>query len=97
MSAEEAAEQKAKNIVNAFKTELDKLSLDTTTADLEYQLWEKLNPNATSAEKAAMNMSLLANKLELQASAFSWRRASIRIRWKRLEPPARKRRRLTTS
>lgn len=68
MSAEEAAEQKAKNIVNAFKTELDKLSLDTTTADLEYQLWEKLNPNATSAEKAAMNMSLLANKLELQAS-----------------------------
>lgn len=68
MSAEEAAEQKAKNIVNAFKTELDKLSLDTTTADLEYQLWEKLNPNATSAEKAAMNMNLLANKLELQAS-----------------------------
>lgn len=68
MSAEEAAAQKAKNIVNAFQTEFDKFDLDAETSDLEYQLWEKLNgATASESEKAAANMNLLTNKLALQA------------------------------
>lgn len=66
-SAEEAAKKKAQNIVNAFKEELDKFDLDTTTADLEYQLWEKLNGTASDADKAAMQASLNQKKLKLQA------------------------------
>lgn len=66
-SAEEAAKKKAQNIVNAFKEELDKFDLDTTTADLEYQLWEKLNGTASDADKAAMQVALNQKKLKLQA------------------------------
>lgn len=66
-SAEEAAKKKAQNIVNAFKEELDKFDLDTTTADLEYQLWEKLNGTASDADKAAMQAALNQKKLKLQA------------------------------
>lgn len=41
-SAEEAATKKAQNIINAFKTELDKFDLDMATSDLELELWERL-------------------------------------------------------
>ena len=76
MSAEEAAAKKAQNIVNAFKTELDKFDLDASTADLEYQLWEKLyGATATASEKEAMEMSVLANKLQLQSQKVSYAQA----------------------
>lgn len=70
-SAEEAATKKAQNIVNAFKTELDKFDLDASTADLEYDLWEKLNGGATSSEKEAKQTELLSNKLGLQSDKVS--------------------------
>ena len=66
MSAEEAATQKAQNIVNAFKTELDKLSLDLTTFDLENQLWSSLNPNATESQQAKQQLQLLDKQLDAQ-------------------------------
>lgn len=76
MSAEEAAAKKAQNIVNAFKTELDKFDLDASTADLEYELWEKLyGATATASEKEAMEMSVLANKLQLQSQKVSYAQA----------------------
>lgn len=68
MSAEDAAAKKAQNIVNAFKTELDKFDLDATTAELEYELWSKLNGDtATDAEKASAELGLLSAKLQLKA------------------------------
>lgn len=66
-SAEEAASKKAQNIINAFKTEFDKWSLDTTTADLEFQLWEALNPNASDDEYTIKQAELLDKKLAYQA------------------------------
>ena len=51
MSAEEAAQQKAKNIVDAFKKELEKQDLDMETADLEYEKWMLLNPGASLTEQ----------------------------------------------
>lgn len=76
MSAEEAAAKKAQNIVNAFKTELDKFDLDASTTDLEYELWEKLyGATATASEKEAMEMSVLANKLQLQSQKVSYAQA----------------------
>ena len=66
MSAEEAAAQKAKNIVNAFKEALDEQSLDMTTADLEFNLWSAQNPNATSAEVSAKQMETILAKIASQ-------------------------------
>lgn len=67
-SAEEAAEKKAQNIVNAFKTEIDKFELDETSWDLEEKLWEAMNPEATEDEKTAKMIELNQKKLETQAS-----------------------------
>lgn len=67
-SAEEAAEKKAQNIVNAFKTEIDKFELDETSWDLEKKLWEAMNPEATEDEKTAKAIELNEKKLETQAS-----------------------------
>ncbi len=67
-SAEEAAEKKAQNIVNAFKTEIDKFELDETSWDLEKKLWEAMNPEATEDEKTAKAIELNQKKLETQAS-----------------------------
>lgn len=67
-SAEEAAEKKAQNIVNAFKNEIDKFELDETSWDLEEKLWEAMNPEATEDEKTAKMIELNQKKLETQAS-----------------------------
>lgn len=67
MSAEEAAKQKAQNIVAAFQDEFDKFSLNLNTLDLEYQLWEAMNPNAGEESKAAKKAEFAAKKMESQA------------------------------
>ena len=56
MSAEQAAAQKAQNIVNAFKTELDKIDMSVSIMDLEFEIWEGafggINDSATDAQRA---------------------------------------------
>ena len=56
MSAEEAAAKKAQNIVNAFKTELDKIDMSVSIMDLEFDIWEGafggINDSATEAQRA---------------------------------------------
>lgn len=66
-SAEEAASKKAQNIVNAFKSEFDKWSGYANTADLEFQLWEAMNPNASNYNYTLKQMELLDKKLSYQA------------------------------
>lgn len=63
MSAEEQAEKKAQNIVNAFKKELDRLDLSKTGEELDQKLWEAWNPNASLDE-------LLGRRIELQNSGI---------------------------
>ena len=66
-SAEDAATKKAQNIINAFKTELDKFSLDAATVDLEYKLWDTLyGATASESEKKAAKMAILQEKIALQ-------------------------------
>lgn len=67
MSAEEAAQKKAANIVNAFKDEFDRLSADLKTSELEYKLWSAMNPNASANQSDAMYSDLLNKRLEVQA------------------------------
>lgn len=67
MTAEEAAAQKAQNIVQAFQDEMGKFDIHDTTLDLEYQLWENLNPNASDAEKKVKQYELYQKQLQLQA------------------------------
>lgn len=64
MSAEEAAKKKAENIVNAFKGEFDRLASQMTTVDLEYELWQKMNPGATTGQVNAMQTEYLNSKLQ---------------------------------
>lgn len=67
MSAEEAARQKAQNIVEAFQSEFDKVDLDKSTADLKYELWEALyGETATDAEKQAAEVSKLYEDITRQ-------------------------------
>lgn len=67
MSAEEAASKKAQNIVNAFKSVFDSWDLNLQTADLEYELWGKLNPNASQNESNAKYAEYLGKQLSIQA------------------------------
>lgn len=67
MSAEEAASQKAQNIVNAFKSAFDSIDLSEETANLEYELWQKMNPDATDYEKANAEIDSLQRQLGFQS------------------------------
>lgn len=66
-AAEEAAEQKVKEIADAYEKQLDALELDNTTADLEYQLWSKNEgQTATEAEQLAKEADNLSKQLQTQ-------------------------------
>ena len=84
MSLEDAMAKKAKNIADAFKKELDKVDLDITTRDLEYQLWEQSNSDASDAEKAVANIEMLASKIELQAKNVETAKAEYQATLKEL-------------
>lgn len=83
MSAEEAAAQKASNIVNAFKTALDSISLDMTTVDLEQQLWENLT-GAPEGEATQKQLETTRKKLELQAEKVAYAQAEYQATAKAL-------------
>ena len=67
MSAEEAAKQKAQNIVNAFKKELDKQELDITTNNLMFDLW-KVTDGRNASTEATNNKNIET----LRANISSW-------------------------
>ncbi len=57
MSAEEAATQKAQNIISAFQEVLDKMDIQSEIADLELELWQAMNPDATVSEQETMQLN----------------------------------------
>lgn len=65
-TAEEAMEQKAQNIVNAFKKELDRADLRSDIANLQFELWKAMNPKASEAEQQEKNIEMLDLRLEQQ-------------------------------
>lgn len=65
-TAEAASKQLAQNVVSAFKTELDRISIDVSTIDLGYKLWESLNQNITGPSRYEAEMGMLVDKIELQ-------------------------------
>lgn len=83
MSAEEAAKQKATNIVNAFKEQLDSIDLSMTTVDLEHQLWGNLfgGLEATDNEK---ELEATKKKLELQSEKVGYANAEYQATLKAL-------------
>ena len=65
MSAEEAAEKKAQNIVSAFQKEIDKYDLDIETANKEYDLWETTDGlHATDEVIDAKKIKLAEDNIE---------------------------------
>lgn len=71
-TAEEAMEQKAQNIVNAFKKELDRADLRSDIANLQFELWKAMNPNATEAEQQEKNIEMLDLRLEQQQKKINF-------------------------
>lgn len=71
MSAEEAATKKAQNIVNAFKTEFDKLDAAMELPNMEYEAWQAMNPNASSSSSNAMQAKMLDLQLKNQAERLN--------------------------
>lgn len=76
MSAEEAAKKKADNIIAAFQSIFDRISTFKSTADLEFQLFEAMNQDATEEEKQAAQRTSLIKSMNLQAEAVSTARAA---------------------
>lgn len=76
MSAEEAAKKKADNIVAAFKSIFDRISAFKSTADLEFQLFESMNQDATEEEKQIAKRTSLIKSMNLQAEAVATARAA---------------------
>ena len=69
MSAEEAAEKKAQNIVNAFKKEFDKYDTQSDIASKELSLWAtKDGKKATEPEKDAKELEYLNGELSRKIS-----------------------------
>lgn len=67
MSAEEAAEKKAQNIVDAFSNALEKIDFSSETLDLEQQLWDAQNENLkTDAQKDSAQLETLLKQYEYQ-------------------------------
>lgn len=85
MSAEEAAEKKAQNIVNAFKKELDKNDLDTETAEKEFELWTlKDGKNASQKDITAKQLKLYNDNLtravkQQQLAYDEWRETCAQL------------------
>lgn len=85
MSAEEAAEKKAQNIVNAFKKELDKNDLDTETAEKEFELWKlKDGKNASVKDITAKQLKLYNDNLtravkQQQLAYDEWRETCAQL------------------
>lgn len=69
MSAEEAAQKKAQNIVDAFQTEFNRLAIQMETHDLAYELWTTVfGDSASEEELKAKAIEHYEQTLESQAS-----------------------------
>lgn len=83
MSAEEAAKQKATNIVNAFKEQLDSIDLSMTTVDLEHQLWSNLFGGVEEKDNEK-ELEATKKKLELQSEKVGYANAEYQATLKAL-------------
>lgn len=70
MTAEEALEQKCKNLTSILKEFTDSFDLDSSIAENELKLWKLENPTATPDEIAAAEKQILNRQLENQADAI---------------------------
>ncbi len=65
-SVTSAAQSKADQIREIFSDALSGLSSDITTTDLEYKLWQALNPNAPAGVASDVETQMLINKANAQ-------------------------------
>lgn len=83
-SAEEAASKKAQNIINAFKAEFEKFSLDMETSNLEFELWQAMNPNATDAQTNGAKLGILEKQMTIAAERVNTANAQYQATLKAL-------------
>lgn len=76
MSAEEAAEKKAQNIVTAFSNALEKIDLSSSTVDLKSQIWDALSENLVSeGQSEAAKLDSLLKEYEFQTQRLELAKA----------------------
>ena len=66
MSAEEAAEKKAQNIIDAFQEQFDRIDLSESLLDLENSLWESTNSTASDSAKDQKQLEMLYQQYDFQ-------------------------------
>lgn len=80
MSAEEAAEKKANNIVAAFQSVFDRIDLIAKNRSLQYELWEvDEGRNATDAEKQQRQLEDKTAQLQDAADKVAAQRAAFEV------------------
>lgn len=78
MSAEEAAEKKADNIVNAFRKELDKYDLGISNRSKDFELWQLEDGKAASTveilqkQKEKLSEDLVDYNKQVQLNTDKW-------------------------
>lgn len=78
MSAEEAAEKKAESIVNAFKDTFDRIKLISESIDIDQELYEAMNPDASGQGALNQAMNTLQRRLENQAEQVRTQEAAYK-------------------
>jgi hypothetical protein len=79
MSAEEAAAQKAKNIVDAFNNEFAKHETDMETYDLQQELWELKNGSASDVVKDAHKAATIKKRIASQKERVALAEGEYRV------------------
>lgn len=82
MSAEEAAEKKASNIVEAFERVFTSIDIRSERADLELDRWELLNENATEEEKTQMKIANIQSQINLGMEEMNTLASETLALWK---------------
>lgn len=65
-TVEEAARQKAQNIIDAFSKELSRASLSTDIAKLEFDIWQAMNPDAADYQYYSQYLRYLDEAVRME-------------------------------
>lgn len=71
-TVEDALKKKADNIVQAFSSALDRASLEADIAQLNFDIWEQLNPDVTDYQYYARQLRLLDEQAEAEARRLKY-------------------------
>lgn len=70
-ASQSAAKEKVNTIADTFKSEISKIDFTEEGAELNYKLWQAMNPDASEAEKLKMEAQYTADQLKYQGDRMA--------------------------